>query len=371
MNILFITFGKLSIADGALRSVSFLRALADAGHHVDVAAAETALSVTDNIAILCGGSGSVCPRRRIRLCVLGALKDNSYDVVHAVDDAFIFVSRFARLKRIKTVYEASRCFTGLKGIAPNWFWKSFPKHHQVVERKLLDSADLIFSSCNVLTSDLKNISSECRIAQMEDTPVQSMLSLPPIERSGVNGEFGGEASLIVVCRVQHGDRGGLKKILLAARKLVDKVPQALFYFVGPTSAEVGSMAANLDIRDRCSFIPSNQPERYFSVLSVADLVLFVPSRGERYPDAEIISLLNSSALVVAVHDAAYSEILTEENCVLVDHSTSLMAEGLLRSVQEPLLAFGLVNNARQLIADRYSFSSFKYRVRKAYRELAG
>ncbi|MBN2684887.1 MAG: glycosyltransferase [Pontiellaceae bacterium] len=350
--------------------MSFLRALADAGHHVDVAASEVELGAVDNIAVLCGGSG-VCPRRRIRLCVLGALKDNSYDVVHAVDDAFIFVSRFARLKRIKTVYEASRCFTGPKGVAPNWFWKSFPKHHQVVERKLLDSADLIFSANDQLTGDLTNISKACRVEQMEDTPVQPMLSLPPIERSGVSGDFGAEASLIVVCRVLHSDRGGLKKILLATRKLLDKVPHALFYFVGPTSAEVGSMAANLDIRNRCSFIPPDKPERYFSVLSVADLVLFVPCRGERYPDAEIMSLLNSSALVVAVHDSAYSQILTEENCVLVDHSTSLMAEGLLRSVQEPLLAFGLVNNARQLIADRYSFSSFKYRVRKAYRELAG
>ncbi|MBN2684898.1 MAG: hypothetical protein JXR40_06430 [Pontiellaceae bacterium] len=370
MNILFITFGKLSIADGTFRSVSFLSALADAGHQVDVAAADVSLSLTENVTVLCGGSGSICPRRRIRLCVLRALKDKSYDVVHAVDDAFIFVSRFARLKRIKTVYEASRCFSGPKGVSPNWFWKTFSKRHELVERKLLDSADLVFSFCDLLTSDLKNISKECRIVQMEDTPIQSMFSLPPIERGG-NSESVGESSMIVVCRVLHTDRSGLKKIVLALRKLLDKVPQALFYFVGPTAAEVGSMAANLDIRDRCSFIPPDQPERYWSVLSIADLVLFVPRAGDRYPHAEIMSLLNSSALVVAVHDEAYAEILTEENCVLVHQSTSLMAEGLLRSVQEPLLAYGLVNNAQQILADRYSFSSFKYRVRKAYRELAG
>lgn len=369
MNILFITFGKLSITDGTFRSVSFLRALADAGHQVDVAAADASICLTENITVLCGGSGSICPRRRIRWCVLRALKDKSYDVVHAVDDAFIFVSRFARLKRIKTVYEASRCFSGPKGVSPNWFWKSFPKRHQLIERKLLDSADLVFSFCDLLTSDLKNISKECRIVQMEDTPVQSLFSLPPID-PGMNSEFGGESSMTVVFRVLQADRGGLKKILLAARKLLDKVPKALFYFVGPTSAEVRSMAENLNIWDRCSFIPPDQPERYLSVLSVADLVLFVPRAGDRYPHAEIMSLLNSSALVVAVYEEAYAEILTEENCVLVDQSASSMAEGLLRSVQEPLLAYGLVNNAQQFIADRYSFSSFKYRVRQAYRELA-
>ena len=39
MNILFVTFGDLSIGSGAHRSLSILRALADAGHHIDVIAA--------------------------------------------------------------------------------------------------------------------------------------------------------------------------------------------------------------------------------------------------------------------------------------------------------------------------------------------
>ncbi len=306
----------------------------------------------------------------MRLAVLRAMAGNSYQVVHAVDEAIVHIARFGKLKKTRLVYEASRCFTGPNGNAPSWLWKLFPSHYHRKEKRILNRSAMVFSSCDDMTSDLKKLNDDIHVIQIEDIPAHPLFPRKEMDRATIAARFEGGVSFMVVCSVLPGNRSEIRTLLLAARKVIDKNPHAGFIFNGLSDDEARSMAANLDIQGRCVFLPAEDPEQVLSALSVADAALFVPRPGCRYPDPEILTLLNSPAVIVAVHEGAYSALLTDGNSVNVDYTATSIADGLLRVIQEPLLSYGIASNAQQLIADRYSFSSFKHKIRMAYHDLA-
>ena len=366
MNILFLTFGKLSAFEDSARSLSFLRALVDAGHRVDLIAAGIEARLPSKVTVLDGGTEEKRSRRRLRRSALHAVKKNSYDVVHAVDDAVLFASRLVRIKKSHLVYDASRCFSMPWLGGPSWCWSLLASHYRRVEKRILAQSSLIISSNGRLSTDLSKHSRSKQVVQIEDAPSQALF---PVGAEAFDVDADGTKPFIVFCRIFLQNRNGLKKVVLAARKVVEKVPHAIFYFAGAGADEVCPMAGSLDIDGQCRFLDLEDTEGYFSMLSLADVVLFVPRPHARYPLPEVMSFLQSSALLVAVHEKAYSHLLSDENCVLVNNTPGALADGILSRIRDPLRADELSESARKLVADHYSFSSFKHKVRMAYHSL--
>lgn len=369
MNILYATFGSLHVGTWDIRSVAMLRALGDAGHQVDLIAASTDIGYHPNIQILTAPS----PEKRLsfgrlRREMVRAIKRKRYDVVHAVDEAALHVARMNRVKRSGVVYEAYRCFSGPNGEAPAGIYRLFPARCARLEAHLLRRADVVLSSNAMLSSDLKQRFGDVNIVHLEDVPAHPFFPLQGVDRSSIVEGFEGGISFLVAVSVMSGNKKELKTLMLAVRKVLEKVPRAGFFFKGVDSVDAEQMLVNLDIGDRCRFLPDNL-RLFLDVLSLADAVLFVPRPQCRYPHPEIMTLMNSHALVVAVKNGAYSELLTEENSLLVNHTATSISEGLLRVVQEPLFSFVAATEAQRMVADRYSFSSFKHRLRMVYHEL--
>ena len=346
MNVLFVTFGHLSVGAGNIRSVAMLRALADAGNQVDVIAAGIDCGTHPNIEMLIHTNAGRPARRTLRQGLKRAISSKSYHVVHVVDHAAIHAVRLVNIKRMHLVYQASRCFTGIHGEAPSWFWRLFPSYCRYMERRVLRRAALVFSSCEDLSADLGRMDSDIDLVEIEDVPAQPLFPKREVDRNMLPAHFDGGISFMVVCCVLPGNRGEMRTLLLAARKVLEKMPGAGFMFKGFIPAEAEAMAANLEIHERCVFCSDGETEQFLSVLSSADAALFVPPPGSRYRHPEILTLLNSPALVVAVDEQAYAPLLNERNSLQVDYTASSIAEGLLRVVQEPLLAFGVVADAQ-------------------------
>jgi hypothetical protein len=161
----------------------------------------------------------------------------------------------------------------------------------------------------------------------------------------------------------------MRKLLLAARKVIDALPDVGFFFRGLPVGEAVSMARNLDIHGRCVFLEGTEAKDYYGALDVADVVLFVPQPGGRYVDPEIFTALHSPSALVAVQETAYGGVLDESNSIQVVSSAEAIAEGVLRVFQEPLLALAIAMAGQQLIANHHSFSSFKHKIRMTYHNL--
>lgn len=369
MNILFVTFGELSTGSGAHHTLSILRALADAGHHIDVIAGAARIAPHPNVQVLAQPSERMLSRRFLRRMFAKTARKKSYQLVHVVDEAVLCLAHCMWWRRVTVVYEASRCFTGPNGIAPSWRWKLAPTHYAHIEKKALKRTDLVLTSCDQLTTDLERLQKDLRIVQLESVPAQALIPRGEMDGNALMSRFVEPVSRIGVCCIRPGNRKDIRKLLMAARKVIDAMPDVGFFFSGLPVGEAESMARNLDIHGQCVFLEGRQTADYFGALEIADTALFVPRPGDRYVDPEVFTVLNSASALVAVQEAAYNGVLDESNSIQVLSTVDSIAEGILRVFQEPLLALGIAVEGQQRIANRHSFSSFKHQIRMTYHDL--
>lgn len=369
MNILFITFGELSLNGGSARPVSILRALADAGHQVSIIAARTDVPEHPHLTFLEGRTSTTLSRWQLRKAVIKATRSLHFDAIHAVDEAVIFSAVICRIRKIRLIYSASRCFSGPVGQEPFIQWKWFPEHYRRVEKKILKQAVRVLSPSSALSADIANLCPSARILQIEDVPVQTLFCCRDVDQSALLGRFEAATASIVVCSILPGTREELRKVLMATRKVIDVMPAVSFFLRGNLVKEAEAMAINLDIQKHCVFLGNEEVETFLSALEIADAALLVPTHGSRYIHPEIFTLLHAPAPVIAVQEGAYSELLTVQNSIEVLFSTDSIAEGIIRVIQEPLFSIGLGAEGQQLIADRFSLSSFKHKIRMAYHEI--
>ena len=368
MNILFISYTTVSLRGGQVRSVAMLRALADAGHRVDLLAPLSDMPAHPNIRILLGEDRK--PRRiQLRWAGLRATGRVSYDAIHAVDDAVFFAHRLCRWKKIPLVYDAVRRFTGPAGVGASRRYRLFPSYFQRLEATVLERAGCIFSPCSALTADLASLNRQAPVVQLEDIPMQPLYGSQEVDKPTLLKRFGKRPASVVVCCALPGWSSGFRDILMAARKVVDVAPDVAFFFKCTLREQARKMSANLDIADHCVFIPDDDPKTFISALDIADAILLVPQAKSRYIHPQVYTLLNAPAPLVAIHDAAYDEILTEKTAVHVLPGSEAMSEGILRTIQEPLFSLSVATEGQQLVAARHTYSSFKHQVRMTYHKL--
>lgn len=369
MNILFISYTAVSLSGGQVRSVAMLRALADAGHHVDLLAPFSDLPPHPNVQVLLGKSEQKLRRGRLRWAGIRAVGQTSYGAIHAVDDAVFFAHRLCRWKKIPLVYDAVRRFTGSTGFGIPRRYRLFPSYFQRLETTVLERASQVFSSCSALTTDLLSLNRQAILDQLEDIPLQPLHGLREVDKSALLKRFGTRPSSVVVCCALSGWTSGFRDILMAARKVVDEVPGVAFFFKCTQHDLAKKMAANLDIADHCVFFSDHDPETFLSALDIADAVLLVPEGKNRYIHPQVYTLLNVPAPLVAIHDRAHASLLTEKTAVCVLSGPEAVSEGILRTIQEPLFSLSIGVEGQQLVAERHTYSSFKHQVRMAYHKL--
>ena len=369
MNILFISYTAVSLNGGPVRPVAMLRALADAGHRVDLLAPESDLPEHPNIRLLLAKAGRRLRRGQVRMAGLRAAGRTAYDAIHAVDDAVFFAQRLSRLKKVPFVYDAVRRFSGSSGTGVPRRYRLFPDRFQRLEIAVLDRAGCVFSPCSALTADLSGLNRHASIAQLEDIPMQPLYGTQEVDKAALLKRFDNRMDSVVVCCVLSGGSSGIRDMLVAARKVVEAAPEVAFFFKGIQSDQAKKMAVNLDIADHCAFIPDDDPKTFLAALDVADAVLLVPQGEGRYIQPLVYTLLNAPAPLVAVHSAAYDELLNESTAVHVLPGSEAISEGILRTIQEPLFALSIATEGQRLVASGHSYSSFKHKVRMAYHKL--
>ncbi len=368
MKILFVTFGELSVSGGAYRPAAMVRALADAGHQLTIAAAWTNLPDHPNLTLLCGQAETM-PNARLRLAAARAAGSMKFDAVHAVDDAALFCAKICRLRKIPLIYDAVRRFSGRSGRPPSRRWKWFPGRYAAVEKKLLQTAAAVLAPDPLLQKDLAALQADARIMLIQDVPRQTLFCGRTESGEALFDRLGRAETCVAACSFQAADHAALRQLLMAVRKVIDACPKAFFVFKGAAAAEAEPMAKSLAIEKQCCFLNPEETYVFLSAVDAAGVSVFMPSTERCGMDPEILTLLYGAAPVVAVMEDAYADLLTESNSIPVLRNTDAIASGIIRALQEPLFARGLQTQGRQLIADHYSLSSFKHQVRMLYHDV--
>jgi hypothetical protein len=370
MNILFLSYDAISLDQGLVRSVAMLYALADAGHTVDLLAPHCDLPDHPHIRVLLDHRSKPACRLRVRSTGIRAMARGNYAVVHAIGDVVFHALDLCRWKKARLVYAATASSIGGSGTGASGLGRLFPGYVAWREARVLDKAAVVFSPCEVLTTDIGRLKQDVRCVQLEDIPAQSLHSMRYAKESDALSTSRKRAGYTVLCSALPGHGIDLRTLFMAVRKVIESQSDTTFFFRGISRQKAEKIVASLDMKERCFFLPENEPIPFLSALESADAILMLPPAADRCCHEQVYTLLHAGAPIVTVHHTAYDHLLTDRTSVRVMPNSESISEGLLRTMQEPLFSLAIAMEGQQLIVGRHTYSSFKHKVRMTYHDLA-
>jgi len=367
MNILFLSYIPISLCEEHVRTVAILRTLADAGHHIDLIAPHVELAPHLNINIITKKNTHPNSKRNIQSLALSNIKKTTYSAIHAVDETIFFAYRLTHLKKIPLVYDARRRFTGKSSQSTLRRYRFFTSYYNKKEKQLLKQAVCIFSSCPQLTSDLKTLHRDLPLIEIKDIPLQPLCTKKDPTPAKMRALFPTQPiTSIVTCYALS--KNSLRNLMLTVRKIIDTLPTTGFFLQTPHPEQAKKLAKSLDILDHCRFLEPDEPLPLISALSCANAVFYIPPENLRYIPQSLYTALNVFNPLVVVQNKAYESILTQKTAHFVLSNPDSMATGLLDVLQEPLFSVSIATEGQKLVRSKHTFSSFKHKLRMAYKK---
>jgi glycosyltransferase involved in cell wall biosynthesis len=159
---------------------------------------------------------------------------------------------------------------------------------------------------------------------------------------------------------------GLDVLVMAAAKIVARVPDARFVIVGegPERESALLQVRQFGLENNFEFL--GHRDDVPALLAEADLFV-LPSRSEAFPNA-VIEAMAAGLPVVATHVGGIAELVQQERTgVLVpSEDPEALAGAVLNLMARPEFANALGRTARQEVEREYSLSSMVARFEELY-----
>jgi glycosyltransferase involved in cell wall biosynthesis len=163
----------------------------------------------------------------------------------------------------------------------------------------------------------------------------------------------------------------VKTFIMAARIILNKIPEAHFYLIGPQDEdddyyqELLVLVETLDLQTAVTFTGKVDVKEYFPILDV----LCLSSIKEAQPLSVIESLV-AGVPVVATKVGDVEEILQEDGIIVPPKSPDDMAAGVVRFATDPDFRQRCIDNGRERAIRTYDLDSLIERYREIYHEHA-
>jgi glycosyltransferase involved in cell wall biosynthesis len=311
--------------------------------------------------------------------LLALTRRQRYDVLHAVEEA-VFLSllvrgigggrassgRLGRLgcrvvydmdsslpEQLLDKYTALRSLAGLLGR---------------IERFAIARSDLVLAVCEDLATRARGYATPTPIDVVEDV---SLLAddTGAGDVEDLRRDLPDDRLLVLyVGNLEHYQGVGL--MLDALAKLARPPPK--FVAIGGSADAVAAhreRAAALGLAEHVQFAGPRPLRRLGAYLAQADVLVSPRVSGHNTP-MKLYSYLAAGKPVLATRIRSHTQVLSDDDALLVEPTPEALARGLDELLGSPALRERLGGAARRLAATRYSVTQFRKSVANAYRRLA-
>lgn len=299
------------------------------------------------------------------------LRRHRYDVIHAVEEAAFFAMWFKSWFGTSFVYDMDSHISDQLRYTGFLSWRPLLALVRRLEAAACRRADLIITVCSNLTRVARELAPEARIKQTEDAPLQSSFQEDTEGASRIRSQLGLGDRPAVVYTGNLESYQGVELLIRAARMVVEKAPQTVFVIVGGEPDQVTRLrrlAEQLDLQANVFFTGKRPMEEMPAYMTMASVLVSPRIAGENTA-LKLYTYMQSGKPIVATRLPTHTQVLDDSCAILVAPEADMLARGILEALREPQKARALAREAAARVASRYSLSSFKHRVREAYRLL--
>ena len=295
-----------------------------------------------------------------------------YDVVHVLMKAGWMGGWLKRFFGVKFIYDLGGNLLPRLQYPIKKKGNLFQQMLDGMMNRTLSKADLIRTVSAKLAVVLNN-EQMAPVVIIEDAPLQISFQSDDEGASRLREEFGIGMEHVVVYTGSFAEDQGVEMLVRAARQVAQRFTHVRFLFVGGNPSEIDKMqylADSLDMGERCLFA-GIRPVQDIPAFMTLSGVLVSPRLSGGTSVTKLLTYMQSGKPIVATRIPAHTLLLDDSCAVLVRPQSENLAVGIMRVLQEPLIATGMGKDALARVAEHYSLSSFKHKIRRAYQDLLG
>lgn len=299
------------------------------------------------------------------------LSKNRYDCIHAVEEAAIMGVFLKKLFHVPLIYDMDSSIPEQlkESDSPVWAGRIMVNTASSLERWAVNHSDIVLAVCKALRDRVKEILPDKRVVILEDVP-----NVEPFnpDTQGKVDQLRNELSLKGMMAVLYTGTfetyQGIGLLLEAIPLVIKESFNVRFILVGGEPAQVHEKsreASELGIKEHVIILGKRPLEDMPLFMEMADILVSPRNKGTNTP-MKIYTYLQSGKPIVATRLVTHTQVLTEEVSMLVDPEPEAFAEGIITLLKDKYLRERLGEAGKRLVEERYSYNSFKEKVREAY-----
>ena len=304
-----------------------------------------------------------------------------YDVLHAVEEAVFmsllvraFTGRRSRLGTDDLDRLGCRVVYDMDSSMPEQLVGKYAALRFVdgvlrrFERLAIANSDLVLAVCDDLAARARGYATRTPIDVVEDV---SLLDddRPQGEVENLRRDLPSGAVLaLYVGNLEHYQ--GVDLMLDAIAML--ESPPLKFVAVGgdaDAAAAYRARVAALGLEAHVEFIGARPLSQLGALLAQADVLVSPRLKGQNTP-MKLYSYLAAGKALLATRIRSHTQVLSDDNALLVEPTPAALARGLDVLLHSPALREQLALSARRLATTRYSLTQFRASIANAYRRIA-
>jgi len=237
-----------------------------------------------------------------------------------------------------------------------------------IERLAIARSDLVMAVCEDLATRARAYATATPVDVVEDVSLlgdgRATDHVENLRRDLPHGDV----LALYVGNLEHYQ--GVDLMLEALAKL--ESPPLKFVAIGGSAEAVAAYRAraeSLGLGMHVKFLGARPVNDLGAYLEQADVLVSPRLSGHNTP-MKLYSYLAAGKAVLATRIRSHTQVLTDDNALLVEPTAVALAHGLDALLRSPALRERLGSAARRLAATRYSVTQFRASVASAYRRLA-
>ena len=309
---------------------------------------------------------------------VGMMIKNRYDVVHAHEEA-VFIARFLQpIFRFKLIYDLhsilSQQLTNFRFTRSKFLVRLFAR----LEDGCLAKADAVITISPALAS--------YAIPRVRDPESHFLIEnslFDPLRLKGDKGDADAEPEWLALLESERPvilyagtfeSYQGIDMLLEAFARARREVPAAFLLLLGGQAPQVEAArrtAEGLGLSEGRDCLFGGQVSRHLAQRATleADVLTSPRTVGDNTP-LKIYEQLASGVPLVATRIGSHTQVLSDDECFLVDADPQSMADGLVEALRGGEAVETRVANARGVYENRYSPAAYRDKMRRLFERVS-
>ena len=292
-----------------------------------------------------------------------------YDVLHTHEEASFWGPVLARLFGCQHVYDMHSSLP--QQLAAFNYGNWWPINHlfELMERWVINASDAIITVDDSLTSRVLSVNPDAYVSCIENMSLQLFEDSSKVVPSEVQSLLRDRIPIVYTGTFERYQ--GLSLLLSSMKQVVEEVPDVLLVLVGGKPDQVKKLQAEVDAQGLGKWVYFSgilPPEEALAYLEVAEVLVSPRLSGTSIP-LKIYSYLRAGKAIVATNIPSNTQILNEDNALIVEPTTLGLASGLLSALGSSDLRKRLGGQASQQAQRFNKMDDYVVRLGRLYKEM--